>query len=66
MKDFGIIEKILGMEIRRDNWLSHVKYIQKILENFNMIEAKAVCALLGLQFSFECKVVSHNCSSGKD
>ncbi|TXG53838.1 hypothetical protein EZV62_019094 [Acer yangbiense] len=47
MKDLVAAQKILGMQIRRDKiagkiWLSQAKYIQNILERFNMNEAKLV------------------------
>jgi hypothetical protein len=47
MKDLGTAKKILGMEIRRDKnakrlWLSHPGYMKKVLERFNMENAKMV------------------------
>ncbi|TXG57650.1 hypothetical protein EZV62_015479 [Acer yangbiense] len=47
MKDLGATQKILGMQIIRDRvagkiWLSQAKYIQNILERFNVNEAQHV------------------------
>ena len=47
MKDLGAAKKILGMEIRRDItlrrlWLSQSGYVGKVLERFNMENAKLV------------------------
>ena len=47
MKDLGVANKILGMEIHRDRgarkiWVSQKSYISKVLENFNMFGAKLV------------------------
>ena len=47
MKDMGIARKILGMEISRDRkfgklWLSQENYVLKVLERFNMQEARPV------------------------
>jgi hypothetical protein len=55
MKDLGAVKQILGMSITRDRAagtlkLSQEKYIKKVLEKFNMAEAKAVCMPLGVQF----------------
>ena len=41
MKDLGVAKFILGMEIKRDHankkiWLNHRKYVEKILQRFNM------------------------------
>ena len=47
MKDLLLAKKILGMHIVRDRtskrvlWLQQQKYVTKILERFNMLEAKA-------------------------
>ena len=51
MKDLGPAKQILGMHIVRDRtkkvlWLSQEKYVTKILERFNMLEAKLVCSVL--------------------
>ena len=55
MKDLGAAQKILGMEIQRDRtagriWISQAKYIQKVLEKFNMQEAKVVTTPLATHF----------------
>jgi hypothetical protein len=47
MKDLGASNFILGMEIKRDQkkrklWLNQRKYVQKILQRFNMQECKLV------------------------
>src|SRR3954469_22976280 len=47
MKDLGEARKILGMEITRDRsadalWLSQKNHILKVLERFNMTEARSV------------------------
>ncbi|KAH0973973.1 hypothetical protein GBA52_015872, partial [Prunus armeniaca] len=55
MKDLGAAQKILGMEIQRDRtvgriWISQAKYIKKVLEKFNMQEAKVVSTPLAAHF----------------
>ncbi|KAL2611476.1 hypothetical protein R1flu_023168 [Riccia fluitans] len=47
MKDLGPAKRILGMEIHRDVkggrlWLTQGKYTRKVLEKFNMLDAKLV------------------------
>ena len=47
MNDLGEVKKILGMEITRDRdsgrfWLSQENYVLKVLERFNMAEARPV------------------------
>jgi ATP-binding cassette subfamily B (MDR/TAP) protein 1 len=47
MKDLGAVKKILGMKIVRDRsrrmlWMSQEDYIKKVLERFNMHNAKPV------------------------
>ena len=51
MKDLGPARQILGMYIIRDRskkqlWLSQVKYVTKVLQQFNMLEAKPVGSTL--------------------
>jgi len=46
MKDLGAAKKILGMEIRRDQkagklYLSQSRYLEKVLDTFNMGNCKA-------------------------
>ena len=55
MKDLGTAKKILDMEIRRDNesrklWLSQKIYIRKVLEKFNMQDAKPMSTPLANHF----------------
>jgi hypothetical protein len=55
MKDLGAAKQILGMRISRDRTqgvlkLSQAEYIERVLERFNMQNAKAVGAPLGSQF----------------
>ena len=52
MKDLSPAKQILGMEITRDRknrrlWLSQERYVERILERFNMKEAKPVTTPLG-------------------
>ena len=47
MKDLGAANYILGMEIKRDRakrklWLNQRKYVETILERFNMQDSKLV------------------------
>ena len=51
MKDLGAAKKILGMKICRDRknktlTLSHVDYVEKLLQRFSMENAKAISTLL--------------------
>ncbi|KAM1174186.1 hypothetical protein ACFX13_027426 [Malus domestica] len=55
MKDLGAAQKIPGIEIQRDRtaeriWISQAKYIQKVLEKFNIQEAKVVSTPLAAHF----------------
>ncbi|PRQ29843.1 putative RNA-directed DNA polymerase [Rosa chinensis] len=55
MKDLGPAKQILGMEITRDRqakklWLSQERYVERVLERFNMKEAKSVSSPLGNHF----------------
>lgn len=55
MKDLGPAKQILGMEIARDRkagklWLSQEKYIERVLERFNMKNAKQVNTPLAAHF----------------
>ena len=66
MKDLGPARKILGMQILHDKkakklWLSQEKYIERILERFNMKHAKPVNTHLGSHF----KLRKRSCSSSK-
>jgi hypothetical protein len=60
MKDLGAAQKILGIEIRRDRkagkiWLSQEKYILRVLQRFNMDEAKVVSTPLAAHFQLSAK-----------
>ena len=60
MKDLGPAKKILGRKIIRDRkkkelWLSHEGYIEKVLERFNMSTAKPVVSLLAGHFKLSLK-----------
>ena len=55
MKDLGAAKKILGMEITRDKkfgvlFLSQQNYIQKILQRFNMNDAKPISTPIAPHF----------------
>ncbi|CAH9088439.1 unnamed protein product [Cuscuta epithymum] len=56
MKDLGPAKQILGMEIARDRkarklWLSQEKYIERVLQRFNMKQAKPVSTPLASHFN---------------
>ena len=60
MKDIGVANLILGMEIKRNRvdrklWLNQRKYIETILHRFNMQECKPVKVSIpvGLRISIE-------------
>uniref|UniRef100_A0A2N9H483 Integrase catalytic domain-containing protein n=1 Tax=Fagus sylvatica TaxID=28930 RepID=A0A2N9H483_FAGSY len=60
MKDLGPARQILGMQILRDRkakklWLSQEKYIERVLERFNMKHAKLVSTPLGGHFKLSKK-----------
>ena len=60
MKDLGLAQQILGMEITRDRkakklWLSQEKYVERILERFNMKHVKLVDTPLGGHFKLNKK-----------
>ena len=55
MKDFGVAKQILGMRIIRDKAngtlkLSQSEYMKKVLNRFNMNEAKPISTPLGSHF----------------
>ena len=55
MKDLGEAKQMLGMRISRDRGqrtlkLSQTEYVEKVLQRFNMHDAKAVSTPLGSQF----------------
>ena len=60
MNDLGSAKRILGMEItrqrsRRELFLSQKQYTKKILNKFNMIDAKVVSTPIGQQFKLSAK-----------
>ncbi|CAN0888961.1 Retrovirus-related Pol polyprotein from transposon TNT 1-94, partial [Linum grandiflorum] len=60
MKDLGPAKQILGMEIARDRkagklWLSQEKYIERVLDRFNMKNAKSVSTPLATHFKLSKK-----------
>ena len=60
MKNLGLTKHILGMKISRDRknmklWLSQESYIEKVLERFNMNEAKAVWSPLASHLKLSSK-----------
>ena len=57
MKDLGEAKNILGMKINRDKStgrlkLSQENYVLKMLERFNMVEARSVTTPLAVFFRF--------------
>lgn len=55
MKDLGAAQHILGMKISRDRsarklWLSQERYIERVLERFNMVNSKPVSTPLAAHF----------------
>ncbi|KNA18313.1 hypothetical protein SOVF_071950, partial [Spinacia oleracea] len=65
MKDLGPSKKILGMEIARDRkvgklWLSQEKYIEWVLERFNMKHAKPVSTPLATHFKLSKRAEGNN------
>ncbi|CAL1390247.1 unnamed protein product [Linum trigynum] len=60
MKDLGPAKQILGVRIIRDRgakkiWSSQEKYIEKVLQHFNMDNAKAVSCPLANHFTLTSK-----------
>ncbi|KAL2631883.1 hypothetical protein R1flu_016569 [Riccia fluitans] len=58
MKDLGPAKRILGMEIHEDVkdgrlWLVQEKYARKVLEKFNMLDAKLVGTPLANHFKHQ-------------
>ena len=63
MKDLGSAKRILGMEILRDRkagklWLSHKRYIERMLERFNMKNSKPVSTPLANHFKLSKRLCS--------
>ena len=58
MKDLGAAKKILGMKITRDRksgllFLSQQNYVKKVLQRFNMQDAKAVSTPIAPQQNYQ-------------
>ncbi|GKV52757.1 hypothetical protein SLEP1_g59325 [Rubroshorea leprosula] len=67
MKDLGPAKQILGMKIFRDRknkklWLSQERYIEKVLDKFNMSKAKPVGTPLAGHF----KLSTEQCPTSKE
>ncbi|KAL5863382.1 hypothetical protein ACOSQ3_000896 [Xanthoceras sorbifolium] len=67
MKDLGPAKQILGMRITRNRqnrriWLSQERYVEKVLERFNMSKAKSVSSPLASHF----KLNASQCPSSKE
>ncbi|GKV15591.1 hypothetical protein SLEP1_g26368 [Rubroshorea leprosula] len=67
MKDLGPAKQILGMAITRDRkagklWLSQEKYVERLLERFNMKHAKPVSTPLANHF----KLSKRSCPTTKE
>jgi len=65
MKDLGPAQQILGMRIMRDRknkrlWLSQEKYIKKVLDRFNMKDAKPVGTPLAAHFKLSIELCPSN------
>ena len=65
MKNLGEVKKILGMEITRHRgsdrfWLSQENYVLKVLERFNMAEARPVTTPLTGHFKLSSKQCSQS------
>jgi len=65
MKDLGLAQQILGMQIMRDRknkrlWLSQEKYIKKVLHRFNMKDAKPVGTPLATHFKLSTELCPNN------
>ena len=66
MKDLGLAKKILGLHIDRDRtrnvlWLLEENYVTKVLERFNMLEAKPI----GSTLPTNCKLNARQCPKNK-
>jgi hypothetical protein len=67
MKDLGVANFILGMEIKRDRknrklWLNQRKYVETKLQRFNMKECKSVRVLIHVGV----KLSSDQCPEAKE
>ena len=71
MKGLGQTRQILGMQILHDKkvkklWLSQEKYIERVLERFNIKHAKPVSTPLGAHFKLRKKSCSLSKKEKKD
>ena len=62
MKDLGATKKILGMEIWRDRkvsllYFSQHKYIEKVLQSFQMEKSKPISTPLAAHFKFDASAI---------
>ena len=67
MKDLGLANKILYMQIHQDRnirkiWLSQKNYLKKILRRFNLQDCKPISTPLPVNF----KLSSNMCSSNEE
>jgi len=65
MKDLGLAQQILGMQIMGDRknkrlWLSQEKYIKKVFDRFNMKDAKPVVTPLAAHFKLSTELCPSN------
>jgi hypothetical protein len=61
MNDLGLAQQILGMQIVRDRkakkvWVSQEKYVECVLERFNMKNAKCCTNLMYSQVHESCAI----------
>lgn len=55
IKDLGLTNKILGMQIHRDRkdrkiWISQINYLWKVLRRFNMQDCKLISTQLPINY----------------
>ena len=60
MKDLGMVRLILGMKMSRDRqnkkvWLSQEKYIEKVLNRFNISKVKDISTPIAGHFKLSIK-----------
>ncbi|KAH9689118.1 Integrase catalytic domain-containing protein [Citrus sinensis] len=71
MKDLGLANKILGMQIHRDRnnrniWLSQKNYLKKILQRFNMQDCKSIYTPLPINFKLSSSMCHSNEAERKE
>ena len=71
MKDLGLANKILGMQIYRDRnnrkiWLSQKNYLKKILQRFNMQDCKPISTPLPINFKLSSSMSPSNKAEGME